>query len=174
MENKNINQGLELLKSELEKENFEVQIVKSGRARIVSAKKGKSEIKIRIKTRENPKHGGGNGKLCLAWIVRENFQTDYVALIDISSKRIWLMDKNEIYENAQQFKNGVYRIYMYIEHNVKIRNKKERNFVDDFNEWRLNNKIEKITNIKKRNQKLNHTSLEELERSLKEKIKLEN
>src|SRR3972149_5357706 len=62
-----------------------------------------------------------------------------------------------------------YGIYMYLEHNVDIRNKKERNFVDDFNEWILNKKIENLINNKKLNRELTNISLEDFEKSLKRK-----
>lgn len=166
---KNINQGVELLKSELERKNFDVQIIKARRARFVLAKNSSIKLRIRIRTCVRPKQGGGNGELCIAWTIKKDFQAGFIALVDLSSKRIWLMDKNELHENSQQCRNNNYGIYMYLEHSVDIRNKKERNFVDDFNEWILNKKIENLINNKKLNRELINISLEDLEESLKRK-----
>ena len=62
-----------------------------------SSKKEKA-FTIQVKTNLNPKPGGGSGKLALDWWLRDNSPADIVALVDLSTDRIWMfLDKEFSY-----------------------------------------------------------------------------
>src|SRR5688500_18380489 len=70
-------------------------------------------ITIQIKANLKAKPGGGKGKAALDWWVAEDVPAALVALVDLSSEKVWLFKKEELGELAQQRSSGRLHLYMY-------------------------------------------------------------
>ncbi len=76
-------------------------------------------ITVQVKTNLRAKAGGGKGKEALDWWVPEDSPAHYVALVDLSSQRIWFLSQAEMSTLAQQTSNGRHHLYMYVDPTVK-------------------------------------------------------
>lgn len=70
-------------------------------------------ITIQVKTYLKAKPGGGKGKPALDWWLPEETPAQLIALVDLSSQRLWMFKKNELPTLAQQRSNGRFHLYMY-------------------------------------------------------------
>lgn len=70
-----------------------------------SAVEGRA-VTIQVKTNLKPKPGGGRGALGVDWWVSNDCPAQWYALVDLESRRIWLLTREEIYANAQQKPKG--------------------------------------------------------------------
>lgn len=70
-------------------------------------------ITIQVKTNLKAKPGGGKGKPALDWWLPEETPAQLIALVDLSSQRLWMFKKNELPTLAQQRSNGRFHLYMY-------------------------------------------------------------
>lgn len=68
---------------------------------------------IQVKTNYRSKPSGGKGKEALDWWIAEDNPAQLVALVDLSSKRIWIFQKTELAMLAQQRSSGRLHLYMY-------------------------------------------------------------
>ena len=68
---------------------------------------------IQVKTNLRPKPGGGKGKAALDWWLPHESPAQLIALVDLSSPRIWLLKTTEIPSIAQQKSKTKFHIYMY-------------------------------------------------------------
>jgi hypothetical protein len=68
---------------------------------------------IQVKTNLAPKPGGGKGSLALDWWVGENCSAELFALVDVSTRRIWILTRQELASAAQQRSSGRLHFYMY-------------------------------------------------------------
>ena len=77
-----------------------------------------SEIKgrsftVQVKTVLRPKPGGGKGSQAIDWWVSEDCPAELYAFADISTRRAWLLTKQELTSAAQQRSSGRLHLYMY-------------------------------------------------------------
>jgi len=103
--------------------------------------KTKEPITIQVKANLKAKPGGGKGKLALDWWVPEDSPAALVALADLSTNRVWLLNVEEISEFAQQHSSGQYHVYMYIDPTVKPSKAKRRVFTYEFEKFLLENRV---------------------------------
>ena len=75
--------------------------------------KREEAITIQVKTNLRPKPGGGRGKAALDWWIREDTPASLLALVDLSTERVWLFNREEALELAQQRSSGRVHLYMY-------------------------------------------------------------
>lgn len=68
---------------------------------------------IQVKTNLAPKPGGGKGAPAIDWWVGEDCPAEFYAFVDLSSRRVWLLTKQELITAAQQRSGGRFHIYMY-------------------------------------------------------------
>jgi len=68
---------------------------------------------IQVKTNLTPKPSGGKGSPAIDWWISEDCPAELYALIDVSTRRIWLLTKQELNSTAQQRSNGRLHLYMY-------------------------------------------------------------
>ena len=68
---------------------------------------------IQVKTNLAPKPGGGKGSPALDWWVGEDCPAELFAFVDISTRRIWVLTKEELTSAAQQRSSGRLHLYMY-------------------------------------------------------------
>ena len=100
----------------------------------------KDAFTIQVKTNLKTKPGGGKGKDTLGWWIKENTPADFVALVELDKKRIWLFTMDELIKEAQQHSRGNYQLYMYTDHSVKLR-KKRKCFDVEYDNYLLINRI---------------------------------
>jgi hypothetical protein len=77
-----------------------------------SGVKGRS-FTIQVKTNLTPKPGGGKGAPGIDWWVSEDCPAELYAFVDLSTRRIWLLNKQELASSAQQRSSGRLHLYMY-------------------------------------------------------------
>jgi hypothetical protein len=77
-----------------------------------SGVKGRS-FTIQVKTNLSPKPGGGKGAPAIDWWVNEDCPAELYALADISTRRLWLLTRQELSAAAQQRSSGRLHLYMY-------------------------------------------------------------
>jgi hypothetical protein len=70
-------------------------------------------ITLQVKTNMAPKPGGGKGALAVDWWVSEDCPAELYAFADLSSRRIWILTKQELASAAQQRSSGRLHLYMY-------------------------------------------------------------
>jgi hypothetical protein len=80
-----------------------------------------SAYTIQVKTNLKPKPGGGSGKSALDWWVPETSPAQFVALVDLSNERVWLLSHAELLTHAQQRSTGRAHIYMYTDPSARPR-----------------------------------------------------
>lgn len=68
---------------------------------------------IQVKTNLAPKPGGGKGAPAIGWWVSEDCPAEFYAFVDLSTRRIWLLTKQDLITSAQQRSGGRLHIYMY-------------------------------------------------------------
>jgi len=76
-------------------------------------------ITIQIKTNLHAKLSGGKGKEALDWWVPESVPAALIALVDLSSEKVWLFKREELFELAQQKSSGRVHLYMYTDPSAK-------------------------------------------------------
>ncbi|HVW79042.1 MAG TPA: hypothetical protein VHB45_15615 [Alloacidobacterium sp.] len=77
-----------------------------------SGVKGRS-VTLQVKTNLTPKPGGGKGAPAVDWWVSEDCPAELYAFADLSTRRVWILTKNELASAAQQRSNGRLHLYMY-------------------------------------------------------------
>jgi len=96
------------------------------------------DIKIQVKGNAAPKPGGGRGKLALDWWIDEDSPADVIALVDLSTERVWLMNLDEVRAFAQQHSGRRYHLYMYVDPTAVLR---RGNYDTDFQAHLLDRKL---------------------------------
>jgi hypothetical protein len=104
----------------------------------------KDAITIQVKTNLKAKPGGGKGKLALDWWIPENTPSQLIAVIDLSSEKIWLFTMAEIDELAQQHPPGRYHLGMIIDPTFRPNKLGRRVFDYEFEQYRLENRLHKL------------------------------
>ena len=96
-----------------------------------------------MKANLKPKPGGGKGRAALDWWVPVASPADLFALVDISTKRVWLFTRDELAAHAQQESNGRFHLYMYTDETVKAR-KNLPTLVSDFSPFLLEHCVSQL------------------------------
>lgn len=69
---------------------------------------------IQVKAMWEPVPAGGTGPLSLGWVFSPQYEADWLALVEVSTDRAWLLTMDEARELAQQKPDsGKWRIYWY-------------------------------------------------------------
>jgi hypothetical protein len=76
---------------------------------------GGRSVTIQVKTNLAPKPGGGKGAPAIDWWVSDDCPAEIYALTDLSTRRVWLLTKDELKAAAQQHSNGRTHFYMYVD-----------------------------------------------------------
>jgi|SRR6267142_3774082 len=105
-------------------------------------------ITIQIKTNRQAKHSGsGKGKAALDWWVPESVPASLLALVDLSSEKVWLLKREEFEEHAQQHSSGQWHLYMYTDPKVKPRLKKRLMHSYEFERFTISNRASELFGI---------------------------
>lgn len=68
---------------------------------------------IQVKTNLAPKPGGGKGAPAVDWWVAEDCPAELYAFADVSTRRVWLLTKQQLKLAAQQRSSGRFHLYIY-------------------------------------------------------------
>lgn len=99
---------------------------------------------IQVKTNLKPKPAGGKGKPALDWWLQSDSPAQLFALVDLSSRRIWIFKKEEIAISAQQESNGKLHIYMYTDTAVTPKDQSRKIMDCHFDRFLLKNQAPEI------------------------------
>jgi len=102
---------------------------------------------IQIKTNLKAKPGGGKGKLALDWWIDEHTPVEYVALVDLSSQRVWILSKGELGTLSQQKSNGRFHLYMYTDPTVQPKKAGRLAHMHEFERYKIENRAHEIFGI---------------------------
>ena len=103
---------------------------------------------IQVKTNLRPKLGGGKGSRALDWWIGEHTPAQLVALVDLSSQRVWVFTFAEIEKYSQQKSNGRYHLYMYLEPPRRIRKVGCRMHTGEFEHFLLSKRVDRLFNLR--------------------------
>ena len=95
---------------------------------------------IQVKTNLQAKPGGGKGKAALDWWLSEDTPAQLVALVDLSSQRVWLFAREEIAKLAQQKSSGRFHLYMYTDPTAQPKKTGRLAHVYEFEKYLLQNR----------------------------------
>lgn len=109
--------------------------------------RAKTPLSIQVNANLQPKSAGGKGKLALNWWLPDHSPADLVALVDLSTERIWLLRTAELMQIAQQHSRRGYQLYMWVDPTVVSRKGYARVLDADFEEYLLDRRIEEIFGI---------------------------
>jgi hypothetical protein len=93
----------------------------SGIDLVAYSPKGERPVTIQVKTNLQPKPSGGKGKDALDWWVPVDSPADYVAFVDLSTLRIWLISPEELDRLAQQTSGGRHHFFMHLQHRRAVK-----------------------------------------------------
>ncbi len=68
-----------------------------------------------VTTKLKPKPAGGHGPPTLNWKIRRDVTSDLVALADLSSSRVWLIENREAEATAQQHNSSYHHVIMVLQ-----------------------------------------------------------
>ena len=102
---------------------------------------------IQVKTNLKGKPGGGKGKLSLDWWLPEETPAQLMALVDLSSQRVWMLRVSEVPSLAQQKSNGRFHLYMNIDPTLRPRKLNRLAFVYEFEKYLLDNRAHELFGI---------------------------
>jgi hypothetical protein len=103
-------------------------------------------ITIQVKTNLRAKPGGGKGKEALDWWVSEAVPAALIALVDLSSEKVWLFKREELLELAQQRSSGRVHLYMYTDPSAKP-TKERLAHAHEFERFIISNRVGELFGI---------------------------
>jgi hypothetical protein len=104
-------------------------------------------ITIQVKTNLRAKPGGGKGKAALDWWVSESVPAMLVALVHLSTERVWLLKREEVVRIAQQKSSGRLHLYMYTDPTAKPRKAKRLCYAYEFERFIISNRVTELFGI---------------------------
>jgi hypothetical protein len=102
---------------------------------------------IQVKTNLKAKAGGGKGKASLDWWIPESTPAQLVALVDLSSRKIWIVLREELATLAQQRSSGRYHLYMYTDPTHKPKKQGRLAHIYEFERYLLENRAHDVFGI---------------------------
>ena len=100
---------------------------------------------IQVKANLAPKPGGGKGAPAIDWWVDEDCPAEWIAFVDISTRRVWMLRRQELDTIAQQRSNRKLHLYMYTDPDAGPR-AYERNGDSRFSEYLFEKRISILCN----------------------------
>lgn len=102
---------------------------------------------IQVKTNLQAKPGGGGGKAALDWWVPHESPAQLIALVDMSSPRIWLLRTLEMPLVAQQRSSTKFHIYMYTDPTHRPRKVGRLAHAYEFGHFLLENRVHELFGV---------------------------
>ena len=97
-------------------------------------------LTIQVKANEQPKRGGGKGRLALDWWIDARCPAEAAAMVDLSTNTVWVFTMLEVAKFAQQHSSGRHHLYMYVDPKVALRSGRLAR-VSDFDAFLLERRL---------------------------------
>lgn len=104
-------------------------------------------ITVQVKTNLRAKPAGGKGKEVLDWWIPVDSPAHYVALVDLSSQRIWLLSQAEVAKLAQQTSSGGHHLGMYVDPTAKPKKTEHLAHSYEFEKYLLQNRVHEVFDV---------------------------
>jgi hypothetical protein len=102
---------------------------------------------IQVKANQKSKPSGGRGKAALDWWIPEDNPAQLIALVDLSSKRIWTFLKAELAALAQQKSSGRLHLYMYTDPSHQPKKVGRLAHSHEFDKYKLENRASSLFDV---------------------------
>lgn len=119
----------------------------SGIDLVIYSPKMREPMTIQVKANLQPKASGGKGKSALDWWISEEMSSQFVALVDLSTQRLWMFKSKEIPSLAQQHPKGRYHLHMYTDPTTRPKKLDRLSHVYEFEKYLLGNRIRELFGI---------------------------
>ena len=102
---------------------------------------------IQVKANLQPKASGGKGKSALDWWISDETPSQLVALVDLSTQRLWIFKSEEIPSLAQQHPKDRYHLHMYTDPTYRTKKLNRLSHVYEFEKYLLSNRSHELFGI---------------------------
>lgn len=119
----------------------------SGVDLVAYAPKISGPMTIQVKANLQPKASGGKGKSALDWWIPDEMPAQLVALVDLSTQRLWMFKSEEIPSLAQQHPKGRYHLHMYTDPTTRPKKLNRLSHVYEFEKYLLGNRARELFGI---------------------------
>ena len=119
----------------------------SGVDLVAYSPKMRSPMTIQVKTNLQPKASGGKGKSALDWWISDETPSQLVALVDLSTQRLWMFRSEEVPSLAQQHPQGRYHLHMYTDPTTRPTKVNRLSHVYEFEKYLLGNRARELFGI---------------------------
>ena len=121
----------------------------SGVDLVAYAPKMPGPMTIQVKANLQPKAAGGKGKSALDWWISDEMRShsQLVALVDLSTQRVWMFKSDEIPSLAQQHPKGRYHLHMYTDPTTRPTKLNRLSHIYEFEKYLLGNRARELFGI---------------------------
>lgn len=121
----------------------------SGVDLVTYAPKMPGAMTIQVKANLQPKAAGGKGKSALDWWISDEMPSlsQLVALVDLSTQRVWMFKSEEIPSLAQQHPKGRYHLHMYTDPAARPTKLNRLSHIYEFEKYLLGNRARELFGI---------------------------
>jgi hypothetical protein len=102
---------------------------------------------IQVKANLKSKPSGGKGKAALDWWLPHDSPAQLIALVDLSSQRIWIFRTTEISIVAQQKSATKFHIYMYTDITHRPKKTDRLAYAHEFDRFLLENRARELFEV---------------------------
>ncbi len=111
---------------------------------VVFSRRYQRPLTVKVTANKKPKPAGGVGRPHLDWWVPDDSATDVFALVDLQSRRIWLVEASEVAAVAQQHPEGRFHVCMATDPQVQPRRDGKRIYDYEFEDYLFQNSARKL------------------------------
>ena len=119
----------------------------SGVDLVAYAPKMRGPMTIQVKANRQPKPAGGKGKSLLDWWIADETPSQLVALVDLSTERLWIFKSEEIPSIAQQHPKGRYHLHMYTDPTTRPTKLNRLSHVYEFEKYLFGNRAHELFGV---------------------------
>ena len=101
-------------------------------------------LTLKVTANEKPKPAGGVGRPHLDWWVPDDSAVDVFALVDLQSRRVWLVEASVIASIAQQHPEGRFHVCMATDPQVQPRRDGKRIYDHEFADYLFEHSAPKL------------------------------
>ena len=102
---------------------------------------------IQVKTNLKAKPSGGKGKVALDWWIDDDTPAQLVALVDLSTQKVWIVLREELATLAQQRSNGRFHLYIYTDPTHRPKKQGRLVHIYEFERYLLENRAHDVFGI---------------------------
>jgi hypothetical protein len=136
--------GRLLVQYQLAKHGIAAQPANAGAGFHLALQTTRGPETVRVYTNRAPKPAGGKGRPALAWTLDGRGSSDWIAVGDLSTERVWLFRTDEAFKAAQQHPGGGgHHLVMVTDHGL-TESKHDRILDSDFDAFALGRRVDEL------------------------------